>query len=84
MRSKKKALLASLDELAERMPSLLDVDHPCARRNIADARRLIEVFTTFAMAAFLFYDEEYHQFCIVLYIPVAVSFFSYAQGCQIS
>ncbi|XP_058184981.1 kinesin-like protein KIN-14B [Rhododendron vialii] len=42
VRSKKMALLASLDELAERMPSLLDVDHPCARRHIADARRLIE------------------------------------------
>lgn len=42
VRSKKKALLASLDELAERMPSLLDVDHPCAQRHIADARRLIE------------------------------------------
>ncbi|KAG5529588.1 hypothetical protein RHGRI_030096 [Rhododendron griersonianum] len=42
VRSKKMALLASLDELAERMPSLLDVDHPCAQRHIADARRLIE------------------------------------------
>ncbi|OMO73007.1 hypothetical protein COLO4_27349 [Corchorus olitorius] len=41
-RSKKKALLASLDELAERMPSLLDIDHPCAQRQIADARRLVE------------------------------------------
>lgn len=41
-RSKKKVLLASLDELAERMPSLLDVDHPCAQRHIADAHRLVE------------------------------------------
>ncbi|GMP25866.1 hypothetical protein CsSME_00002526 [Camellia sinensis var. sinensis] len=41
-RSKKKVLLASLDELAERMPSLLDIDHPCAQRHIADARRLVE------------------------------------------
>ncbi|CAL5365168.1 unnamed protein product [Camellia sinensis] len=41
-RSKKKVLLASLDELAERMPSLLDIDHPCAQRHIADARLLVE------------------------------------------
>ncbi|KAK3019327.1 hypothetical protein RJ639_003701 [Escallonia herrerae] len=41
-RSKKKAMLASLDELAERMPSLLDVDHPCAQKQIADARRAVE------------------------------------------
>ncbi|KAL7230588.1 hypothetical protein ACSBR2_008956 [Camellia fascicularis] len=41
-RSKKKVLLASLDELAERMPSLLDIDHPCAQRHIADAHRLVE------------------------------------------
>ncbi|EOX91954.1 Kinesin like protein for actin based chloroplast movement 1 isoform 1 [Theobroma cacao] len=41
-RAKKKAMLASLDELTERMPSLLDIDHPCAQRQIADARRLVE------------------------------------------
>lgn len=41
-RSKKKALLASLDELSERMPSLLDIDHPCAQRQIADARSAVE------------------------------------------
>lgn len=41
-RSKKKAMLTSLDELAERMPSLLDIDHPCAQRQIADARRMVE------------------------------------------
>ncbi|KAF5747327.1 geminivirus Rep-interacting motor protein-like isoform X1 [Tripterygium wilfordii] len=41
-KSKKKTLLASLDELAERMPSLLDIDHPCAQRQIADARHLVE------------------------------------------
>ncbi|KAM7529354.1 hypothetical protein LguiB_032764 [Lonicera macranthoides] len=40
--SKKKAMLASLDELAERMPSLLDVDHPCAQRQIAEARHTVE------------------------------------------
>ncbi|XP_022741785.1 kinesin-like protein KIN-14B [Durio zibethinus] len=43
-RSKKKAMLASLDELGERMPSLLDIDHPCAQRQISDARRLVESF----------------------------------------
>ncbi|XP_038998363.1 kinesin-like protein KIN-14B isoform X2 [Hibiscus syriacus] len=41
-RSKKKAMLASLDELDERMPSLLDIDHPCAQRQISNARRLVE------------------------------------------
>lgn len=41
-RSKKKAMLTSLDELAEQMPSLLDIDHPCAHRQIADARRVVE------------------------------------------
>lgn len=41
--SKKKAMLASLDELAERMPSLLDIDHPCAQRQIAEARHTVEV-----------------------------------------
>lgn len=47
IRSKKKALLASLDELVERMPSLLDIDHPCAQRQIADARRVVEVCSLF-------------------------------------
>lgn len=42
-RSKKKAMLSSLDDLAERMPSLLDIDHPCAQRQIADTRRVVEV-----------------------------------------
>lgn len=42
-RSKKKLLLASLDELAERMPSLLEIDHPCAQRQISDARHVIQV-----------------------------------------
>ncbi|KAJ7943722.1 Kinesin-like protein [Quillaja saponaria] len=41
-KSKKKAMLASLDELAERMPSLLEIDHPCARRQIADALHVVE------------------------------------------
>ncbi|KAG7607403.1 P-loop containing nucleoside triphosphate hydrolase [Arabidopsis thaliana x Arabidopsis arenosa] len=42
-KSKKKALLESLDELNERMPSLLDVDHPCAQREIDTAHQLVEV-----------------------------------------
>lgn len=42
-KSKKTALLEALDELTERMPSLLDVDHPCAQREIATARQLVEV-----------------------------------------
>ncbi|MCL7036435.1 hypothetical protein MKW94_020733 [Papaver nudicaule] len=41
-KSKKKAFLESLDELTERMPSLLDVDHPCAQRHISDARSAVE------------------------------------------
>ncbi|MED6174672.1 Kinesin-like protein KIN-14B [Stylosanthes scabra] len=41
-RCKKRAALDSLDELTQRMPSLLEIDHPCAQRHIADARRLIE------------------------------------------
>ncbi|XP_050371326.1 kinesin-like protein KIN-14B [Argentina anserina] len=41
-KNKKKLLLASLDELAERMPSLLEIDHPCAQRQIADARHEIQ------------------------------------------
>ncbi|KAK9162857.1 hypothetical protein Syun_003759 [Stephania yunnanensis] len=41
-RCKKQLILASLDEQMERMPSLLDVDQPCAQRQIADARTVIE------------------------------------------
>ncbi|CAN1216197.1 Kinesin-like protein KIN-14A [Linum perenne] len=41
-KSKKKTLLSSLDELGERMPSLLGIDHPCAQRQIADARSTVE------------------------------------------
>ncbi|KAF3663541.1 Kinesin-like protein KCA2 [Capsicum annuum] len=42
-KSRKKAMLASLDELAERMPSLLDIDHPCAQRHIEEARHAVEL-----------------------------------------
>ncbi|KAL7135493.1 hypothetical protein ABFS83_11G100700 [Erythranthe nasuta] len=41
-KSKKKAMLVSLDELSEQMPSLLDLDHPCAQRHIAEARYAVE------------------------------------------
>ncbi|KAM3361392.1 hypothetical protein P3S68_016246 [Capsicum galapagoense] len=42
-KSRKKAMLASLAELSERMPSLLDIDHPCAQRHIEEARHVFEV-----------------------------------------
>lgn len=66
-KSKKKLLLASLDELAQRMPSLLDIDHPCAQRHIADARHLVEVDFTLLFAAksfllhFLFHVFSYYK-----------------------
>ncbi|KAL5705853.1 Kinesin-like protein KIN-14B [Ranunculus cassubicifolius] len=41
-KSKKRALLESLEELDERMPSLLEIDHPCAQRQIADARNFVQ------------------------------------------
>ncbi|PIN16985.1 Kinesin (KAR3 subfamily) [Handroanthus impetiginosus] len=41
-KSKKRSMLASLDELSERMPSLLDIDHPCAQKHIAEARQAVE------------------------------------------
>ncbi|KAK7250622.1 hypothetical protein RIF29_33165 [Crotalaria pallida] len=41
-KSKKRMMIASLDELTEQMPSLLEIDHPCARRHIADARHMVE------------------------------------------
>ncbi|KZV53775.1 hypothetical protein F511_00041 [Dorcoceras hygrometricum] len=40
-KSKKKSLLASLDELKEQMPSLLDIDHPCAQNHITEARQAV-------------------------------------------
>ncbi|KAF6172399.1 hypothetical protein GIB67_025904 [Kingdonia uniflora] len=46
-KSKKNAILASLDELTEQMPSLLDIDHPCAQRQIADARNVVQVILLF-------------------------------------
>nr|XP_043638711.1 kinesin-like protein KIN-14B isoform X2 [Erigeron canadensis] len=41
-RSKKRALITSLDDLSGQMSSLLEIDHPCAQRHIADARRVVE------------------------------------------
>ncbi|KVI03211.1 kinesin-like protein KIN-14B [Cynara cardunculus var. scolymus] len=41
-RSKKKALVSSLDGLSGQMSSLLEIDHPCAQRHIADASRVVE------------------------------------------
>ncbi|CAK8561805.1 unnamed protein product [Lathyrus sativus] len=41
-KSKKRAMLASLDELKEQMPSLLEIDHPCAQSQIADACGMVE------------------------------------------
>lgn len=46
-KAKKKSLLSSLNELSERMPSLLDIDHPCAQREISEARRVVEVKASF-------------------------------------
>ncbi|KAF3790067.1 Kinesin-like protein [Nymphaea thermarum] len=44
-KSKKRTFLASLDELSEQMPSLLDIDQSCALRHIADARSTVESVT---------------------------------------
>ncbi|KAG2391737.1 Kinesin-like protein [Vigna angularis] len=41
-KSKKRTVLGSLDKLTEQMSSLLEIDHPCAQRYIADARRVVE------------------------------------------
>uniref|UniRef100_J3MCF6 Kinesin motor domain-containing protein n=2 Tax=Oryza brachyantha TaxID=4533 RepID=J3MCF6_ORYBR len=41
-KSKKKALLESLDDLLAQLPSLLDVDHPCAQKQIMEARKVVE------------------------------------------
>ncbi|KAL1540787.1 Kinesin-like protein KIN-14B, variant 2 [Salvia divinorum] len=41
-KSKKRSMLVSLDELSEQMPSLLDIDHPCARRHISEVRDAVE------------------------------------------
>lgn len=56
-KSKKKAMLASLDELMERMPSLLDIDHPFAQRQITDARRVVEVCKTSTFSREILYSN---------------------------
>jgi hypothetical protein len=40
---RKEAMFRILDELSERMPSLLSIDHPCVQRHLANARKLVEV-----------------------------------------
>ncbi|CAL9157159.1 kinesin-like protein KIN-14L isoform X1 [Musa acuminata AAA Group] len=42
-KSRKKSMLASLDELLEQMPSLLDIDHPCAKKQITEAHKVVEL-----------------------------------------
>lgn len=39
---RKEAMFRILDELSERMPSLLSIDHPCVQRHLANARKLVE------------------------------------------
>ncbi|CAN6178769.1 unnamed protein product [Urochloa humidicola] len=41
-KSKRKALLQSLDDLLSQMPSLLDIDHPCAQKQIMETRKVVE------------------------------------------
>ncbi|KAI3502681.1 hypothetical protein L1887_30905 [Cichorium endivia] len=41
-RSKKRALVTGLEDLSLQLSSLLEIDHPCAQRHIADARRVVE------------------------------------------
>ncbi|KAG2611815.1 hypothetical protein PVAP13_4KG212200 [Panicum virgatum] len=41
-KSKRKAMLESLDDLLAQMPSLLDIDHPCAQKQIMEARKVVE------------------------------------------
>ena len=36
-------MLESLDDLLAQMPSLLDIDHPCAQKQIMEARKVVEV-----------------------------------------
>ncbi|KAI9084309.1 hypothetical protein K1719_033651 [Acacia pycnantha] len=40
--SKRRTILASLDVLTRSVPSLLEIDHPCAQNKIADALRMFE------------------------------------------
>ncbi|XP_075510398.1 kinesin-like protein KIN-14B [Primulina tabacum] len=40
-KTKKNSLLASLDELMEQLPSLLDIDYPCAQNHITEAQQAV-------------------------------------------
>lgn len=64
-RSKKKGLVTGLDDLSAQLSSLLEIDHPCAQRHIADARRVVEVTTNYP-----FFLKKYyiilHEFCFFL------------------
>ncbi|CAI9111458.1 OLC1v1011681C2 [Oldenlandia corymbosa var. corymbosa] len=44
-KSKKRSMLSLLEELSDRMPSLLEIDHPCAQKHIAEARKAVESVT---------------------------------------
>lgn len=54
-KSKKKAVLTTLDELADRMPSLLEIDHPCAQKHISEARKAAEVCDLFFSLLFCYF-----------------------------
>lgn len=47
------------------MPSLLDIDHPCAQRQIAGARRVIEVCKSFAFGGDNFFFQLLFPVCWV-------------------
>jgi len=55
-KSKKRTVLGSLDKLTEQMPSLLEIDHPCAQRYIADACRVVEVSKLMLHMAILYFE----------------------------
>lgn len=76
-RSKKKALLESLDELTERMPSLLNVDHPCAQKQIADARHVVQVCMVYQLFIYNHYCHP-QLFCqnICLDIDFLIHYYS--------
>lgn len=87
-RSKKKALLKSLDELGERMPSLLEIDQPCAQRQIADGRRMVEVHVVsrvLNLENFLehFSSQLHIEWSIHLIVPEISLYSSYAAFCRL-
>ena len=48
-------MLSLLEELSDRMPSLLEIDHPCARKHIAEARKAVEVRHHYLFGVNLFF-----------------------------